>query len=354
MLLWFEGFEADQNDTDMVRKYEAVSALLSGFFTGRWGGSGLRLDTSPGTQFRTRNLGNRNNAVMGCNLFIREGTISAEQKLFALLDGTNEQIALYWLQASTGQIQFRVKRGSTVIGTTSSFWANGWYILVEWKVLLDTTGSNGSVELRVNGISELLVAGIDTTDFASLVWNRALFVASSPSFANPLGTLDDVYVLDSAGAVNNDWLGEHAIEKSSPGGNGNRNQWDTGPVPAQPNHFSFVSENTIDDDNSFLFIHNTDDNKVELFAMSDLTFLTDPVYGLLLEYDLRMDTGGQDNIQPKFRNAGGTEAAGTPVTINQVSPYKRFIEIFESDPTIAGAWTVANWNAMQVGLESLP
>lgn len=352
-LLWLEGFEANVDNLDYTRKYESYSNNLFAMNAGRWGGLGIRANASPGTEFRTPNLGNKSNAVMGCNIFIREGTIVAAQKLFALIDGVNEQIALYWITTTTGQIQFQIKRGSTIVGTTSNFWANNWWLLVEWKVVLDTTGSNGSVEIRVNGISELLITGIDTTNVASLVWNRAYFAASSASAANPFTVLDDIYVLDSSGAKNNDWLGEHAIEASAPSGAGNRNQWESGPLVGQPHH-SMVNEQTIDDDSSFLFIHNTDDNKVELFVWSDLTFLTDPIYGFFLEYDLRMDTGGQDNVQPKFRNGGGTEAAGTAVTINQVGAYKKFIEIFENDPTISAAWTVANWNAMQVGLESLP
>lgn len=352
-LLWLEGFEGGVNATDWARKYDVQSGGI-GTQPGRWGGVALRFDTNPGAEFRTRDLGNKNNAVMGCNFFCRDAVTNGEQKLFALMDAGGEQIALYWLQSTAGKVIFRVKRGSTVIGTTTNFWATGWWTLVEWSVVLDTTGSNGSVEVKINGISELLVTGIDTTAIASLVWNRAYFASSSGSAGGTVGQVDDIYVLDSSGAKNNTYLGEHAIEAAVPNGNGNRNQWDTGPTPGSGNHWTFIQESAVDDDTSFLLIHSTDDNKVELFAMADATFLTDPVYGLFLEYDMRMDTGGSDNAQPKFRNGGGTEAAGTPVTINQISSYKRFIEIFENDPTIAGAWTVANWNAMQVGIESLP
>lgn len=349
-LLWIEGFEADTNVFDYTQKYEAHSGSL-GFAAGRWGGNGLNFATSPGVEFRTPNLGNRSNAIMGGNFRVNAGgSNSSEQKLFALLDGTNEQLCLYWFTTAQ-KIQFRVKRGSTVVATTSASWSTGWWILVEWKVVLDTNGSNGSVEVRVNGISELLVENTDTTNHGSLVWNRAYFASSSQSGGDPTGRLDDVYVLDDAGAKNNTWMGEHPIEGMAPTANGNRNQWT--PSSASANHFSFINENQIDFDTTYLFVHNTDDGLVELFTWGDSTFLVDPVHGLFLEYDLRMDTGGQDNVRPKFRNGSSIEANGTTVTINQVSAYKRFIEIFENDPTIAGAWTVANWNAMQVGLESL-
>jgi len=348
-LLWIEGFEAGTNIGDWTRKYDSPPANTPNTAPGRWGGSSARTN-GLSADFRTRDLGNKNNAIAGLNFFQRDAISIAETKLFALLDGTNEQIALYFLESASGQVQFRVKRGSTVIGTTTNFWQNGWWILVEWSVVLDTTGSNGSIEVKVNGVSELLVTGIDTTNVASLTWNKFFF--SVPNVGG-LVEIDDIYVVDNSGAKNNTYLGEHAIQGFAPNGNGNRNQWGTGPTPGQPNHFTLVSESAVDDDTSYLFVASQDDGEVELFAWSDSTYLTDPVYGLLLEYDMRMDTGGNDHVRPKFRNGGGTEANGTTVTVNTVSSYFRFIEIFENDPTIAAAWTVSNWNAMQIGLESL-
>lgn len=351
-LLWFEGFEVDLNTTDLARKYASFSntGLLGD--VGRWGGVSLRGDTF-NTVLKTPNLGNKNNAIMGCNIKIPGPTANiTERLLFTLFDGANEQIALYWLTDGSGNIQFRVKRGSTTLATTSNSWNPRFWNLVEFKVLLDTNGSNGEVEVRVNGLSELLVQNTDTTNHASLVWNQLQTTVTAP--ASTSFVIDDVYLLDSSGAKNNTWLGEHAIEGFTPNGNGNRNQWDTGPAAGGSNHFTFVDEGTINDDTDFLFIHNTDDGKVELFAWSDATFLTDPIYGLFLEYDLRMDTGDQDKARPIFRNGGGTEATGTEVTAAQVSSYQRFYEIFENDPTLGTALTVTNWNAMQVGLESRP
>lgn len=348
-LLWIEGFEAGFNLSDWGRKYDSPPANSINITGGRWGGSSARTAGSS-ADFRTRDLGNKNNGIIGLNFFQRDAISISETKLCALLDGTNEQIALYFLESASGQVQFRVKRGSTVIGTTTNFWQNGWWILVEWSVLLDTTGSNGSIEIKINGVSELLVTGIDTTNVASLVWNKAFF--SIPNVGG-LVLIDDIYVIDSSGAKNNTYIGEHAIEGFAPNGSGNRNQWATGPVLGGSPHSASVSESAVDDDASFLFVASQDDGEVELFAWTDATFLTDPIYGLFLEYDLRMDTGGSDHVRPKFRNGGGTEANGTTVTVSTVSTYFRFIEIFENDPTIAGTWTVSNWNAMQIGLESL-
>lgn len=351
-LLWVEGFEVDLNTTNLARKYASFSntGLLGS--TGRWGGISLRGDTF-NTVMKTPNLGNKSVAIMGCNILIPAPTANiTERVIFTLYDGANDQIALYWLTDASGNLQFRVKRGSTTLATTANSWNPRFWNLVEFKVILDTNGSNGEVEVKVNSISELLVQNTDTTNAASLVWNQFQITCTAP--ASTSFQIDDVYLIDTSGAKNNTWLGEHAIEGFVPNGNGNRNQWDTGPTPGQANHFTFVDDGTINDDTDFLFVANTDDGKVELFAWSDSTFLTDPVHGLFLEYDLRMDTSDQDKVRPIFRNGSNVEATGTQVTCAQVASYQRFIEIFENDPTIAGAWTVTNWNAMQIGLESRP
>lgn len=348
-LLWLEGFEADPNITDSLRKYEAVTTGggTPNTLGGRWGGLAIR---SGDLDYRTPNLGNKSVAIIGCNLKRTTAAANmAESLLFKFLDGTNEQIAVYLLSDGSGFTKFRVKRGSTVIGTTTNSWSPLFWILVEFKVVLDTNGSDGSVEIKVNSISELLVAATDTTNYASLVWNRAVFGARAASGET---ALDDVYILDTAGAKNNTWMGEHTIQGFNPNANGNRNQWTKWDLGGT--HYDAVNEGVIDDDTTYLYVHNTDDGLVELFGWTDSTFLTEPIHGLHLEFDLRMDTGSSDNVRPIFRNGGGTEATGTTIGVTNVSAYLRFFEIFENDPTIAGAWTIANWNAMQVGLESRP
>ncbi len=353
-LLWLEGFEADNNFTDYARKYEFFSADLLNGVGGRWQGTGLTFRNSPGVEFRTINLGNKADAVMGCNFKLTNGTNVGEQLLFRLLDATNEQISLYWLTDANGAVKFRVKRGSTTIATTTNAWNAGFWILVEWKVILDTNGGNGSVEVRVNSVSELLVQNIDTTNNASLVWNRAYLALSTPSTFSANATADDWYVLDLTGsAPTNDWLGEITIEKFTPSGNGNRNQWT---AVGAANSFQCVNEigaTPVNDDTTYLFVWTSDDDKVELFAMSDLTTIVAPIYGVLLEYDLRMDNGGLDHFCTIFRSGGGTEATGATKTINQTASYKRYIDILEQDPVAAAAWTVANFNAMQMGIKSL-
>lgn len=357
-LLWFEGMEADRTFSDWPRKYEFWSGDFVGGTTGRWAGTAIGMRANPGVQFRTPNLGNRADVVMGCNFKV-DATPQpnlAEQLLFQILDGTNEQISLYFLTDASSKVQFRVKRGSTTIGTTTNSWLPGFWLLVEWKVVLDTNGSNGSVELRVNSISELLNNGIDTTNYASLVWNRAYLAASTASPFLLTGAVDDWYVLDTSGsAPANDYLGEIVVEGLFPNGNGNRNQWDTGPNPGGGTHYLSVDEfapSAVDDDSTYLYVWNADDNKVELFGMSDLAVMVDPVYGVLVEADLKMDNGNQDNFCFIFRNGGGSEAVGSTLTINQTA-YKRFLQIYEQDPVASAAWTVSGLNAFQFGLKSL-
>src|SRR6185295_2015980 len=126
-VLWLEGFDADGISlTNHQRKYESVSLPSASNPAGRWGGNAIGLAADPGNEFKTNDLGNKSNAICGFNYLINANTGTFTEKLIArLLDGSSEQISLYVLQTNAGYTKFRVKRGSTVIGTTNNQWLSG-------------------------------------------------------------------------------------------------------------------------------------------------------------------------------------------------------------------------------------
>lgn len=344
-LLWLEGFENDfGNSTTFLRKYPG--GTYNGTNVGRWAG----LSGQNENIFKTPNLGNRNNLYVGLDMrnILNIAGFGTWWTLIQVMDGNNEQIRVEFTVDSSSRIQFRIKRGSTVMGTTTNTWNFGYWLRLEFYCLLDTTGSDGTVELKVNGTSQLFIDHTQTRAQASLIWNQVQFNWSNGN--NLLWGGDNLYVLDNSGGANNTYLGECHIAGVSPNGNGNRNQWDTGPTQGQPNHYTYVNELNIDDDATFLQVLTTSDGLVELFTWTALGApIRDTLYGMLLEYDLRMDTGGDLFFTPWFRNGSATEVGGTKVHQTTFSDYVRYFELYENDPTISSAWTVSNWNSMQVG-----
>lgn len=351
-LLWVESFDDDfGNATAYTQKgWTLVSgSAFTAAAAGRWQGTALRGTAATPAVFRTPNLGNASTMIVGFSfrgISVVSVTFS-ETKLATFVDGTTEQLSL-WVLGDSGKFKFRIKRGSTTIATTTNSWGAGYWIWLELKVVFDTTGSNGSVELKVNTASEILVENIDTTNHSSTIANAVELAVSDPTGGTNL-EVDDFFVLDGTGGSLNNFLGDRIVEGKSPNAAGNRNQWNVAPSGT---HQAAVDDPQINDDTDYLWVPNTSDGLVELFGFEDLTAITGTVDAVFLYWDLRMDTAGQDKVRPIFRNAGGTEATGTEVTIDEDASYVRFKQLFTQDPTIAGAWTVTNFNAMQMGLES--
>lgn len=344
-LKWIESFDTDVTDFSSI--YENVSGTFT-TTTGRLQGLGILSRSTTWPIFRTKNMGNHGTWIVG--IAIRPENQAAEQKLFTILNDTNEQISVWLAPGSIStKIKFRVKRGSTTLGTTANEFTNGFWGYLEVKVVLDTTGSDGSVTLRYNEASELALSGIDTTNHASSVANKVEFNVQhgTSQFA-----VDDIYICDGSGAKNNDLLGDQAAEGKLPNADGNRVQWTRN--SGSSGHFTYVDDATLDNDTTFLFVPNTSNGLVELWGFPDISQITGDVKGVMLRWAARMDSSGTDNMRPIFRNGGGSEATGTQVSVTSIAGYEWFQQIYEDDPVAAAAWTVSSFNAMEMGLESRP
>lgn len=343
---WMESFDIDFGTVNMPRKYENTSGTFS-TSTGRLQQL-CALSQVSGSKpvFRTKDLTSRGTWFIG--MACKPQTLNAEQKICILQDGTAEQVSFWIVPGSAGKSKFRVKRGSTTLITTANEYTNNFWVYIEWKVILDTTGSNGTVELRVNESVDGSSSGIDTTNNGTSVANKVQWELVHD---NGQWSWDDFYVCDDQGSVNNSYLGDRCVEGKLPTADGNRNQWTPN---SGTTHFNRVSETATDDDSTYLFVPNNQDGKVELFVIADLTTIVGTVNAVQISFQCRMDSSGTDKVRLIFRNGGGSEATGPDQTVSSIAGYQWFQEIYENDPVAAAAWTVSSFNAMQIGLESRP
>ena len=75
------------------------------------------------------------------------------------------------------------------------------------------------------------------------------------------------------------------------------------------------------------------------------------IYGVQVTTTARMDSSGSRTVQPRFREKDGTpgEANGTAFTVDSTD-WDLFTEVFEDNPVVTGAWTLAQLNAGQWGV----
>src|SRR5262249_36678260 len=132
--------------------------------------------------------------------------------------------------------------------TSTSFLSAGAFNYIEVKITISDTV--GVVTVRVNGTSTgwLALTSQDTQNGGpSTITNIILGGDLVTNASNAPSHFDDVVILDTTGAVNNDFLGDCRVEAIFPNGAGNYAQW----TPSTGSNFQNVDENPPNDDSDY-------------------------------------------------------------------------------------------------------
>lgn len=339
-LRWIEGFETDQGQTDLERKY-AVASNSSAWSTT----TGLRLGTalrSSGTtaELRTKALvaAVGNTWTMGFrfrgNTNITVGDHPGGMTLFS---GSGDQLEFRFSSPTDNTMVVKVYRGATLLGTSERFFADDWYYL-EFQAVV-RTATNGSFSVKVDGVTVLTVSGVNTanqgTDGADRV--RALL-----RITNGTSDWDDWYIRDDS-----TFLGDTVIQGILPTSDGNRTEWtpDTGST-----NFDRVDDAAGSPSDSDKVTADTP-GLTDLYGYANLTFAgtSTTIHGLQVNTSAFMGTSGTRTLRPKFRQST-TEADGTNFVVPNTTP-NGYSEVFAVDPTDSAAWTKAKVDAIEIGVE---
>lgn len=240
----------------------------------------------------------------------------------------------------------RVVRGAmnvagTQLGVTSTVLPSSTWAHIEIKVMCGT-GTSGSITVRQNGTQTLALTGIDTgsasIDGVGLRLGVAGATAPNGSWA---AIVDDWWVCDGTGSINNDFLGDCRVLAMVPIGAGSSTQL----VPSTGSNWACVDEIppvTTD------YVGSSVIGAKDLY---DFTVLggsyTDIKGARLISYAQSSDAG-----VIKGRNickSGAVTANGSDLTM--APTVQVFSSMFETDPNTSAAWTNANINAAEFGWE---
>lgn len=382
-LRWHEGFEALFLPTLMLRKYAAGGTFVTaGGNPVGWQGKGFACDSqntsgSGYVDLTTRALvvSPENSWIMGWAWQMNDvGGLSGSQTTFPGMNLHNSvgqqlqfEMVAYNSESKPGGFYWRlqVRRGSTVLGTSDKIFELGKWYYIEVKATV-RTGTNGSFAMRwwgqfdnsptVDTFQGATLTGINTanqgTDGADRM--RMLLVSLPQTGSADLLYLDDVYVCDSTGSINNDYLGKQMIEALHPDGTGNAMQWDlagSATSIADALAEARTSQSTPGDDRR---ITSDVTDERALATYDPLTFhRLNTIRGVLLHTEHRMDTSGSRSFVPLLRKTTGTpaEVEGTSVLLSSTS-VTGSSEVFEVDPNTGAVWTVTNINAAEFGVKT--
>ena len=342
---FIEGFEAygtTNGNAPVGLQSKYVNASADSAFTvqaGRLGGKSVR--TGVGAFFAPPRFGDQGTVVIGFAFYV-DTFSAAQQVLVKFWDdtytfGRNTQITV---QVHTDG-KLKVYRGSelgTLLGTTSTGLTASTWVYIEIKVKIHS--STGTVDIKFDGSSVLSLSSQNTSQTGN-AYCQSLVVYGSNNGADH-STFDDLYILDTTGSVNTDFLGPQRVVLLKPSGDVGTNQFMTS---SGSNHYDRVNENPHDSDSTYLEDSTT--GHLELFDYDDINGISS-VSALQINTVAKLTDANQFSVKNSIKS-GGTTSDDTAQAVG--TDYQTKARCVETDPNTSAAWTVPNVNAAQFGFK---
>jgi hypothetical protein len=266
--------------------------------------------------------------------------------LFNSSSGTEAQLALCMF--SDGK--FRVARctevqgngnltGAVELGEGTFVASTDVYYYVEIQVFLDDV--DGTVEVRVDGVPDIVLTGVDTV-------SQAYSTASRVRFGSPAGSTwtyyDDLYVRQDFVATTPPaagFLGDIAIRPYYPNADGTYTAW----TPSEgTDHYALVDETS---PNTTDWVESDSALAKNSFAFED-TSETDAIKAVQLNaYTYKADAGFR-GIDLFCKSAATEDFTLTYRPLSVTPQYAR--KVWEQDPNTAVDWTLSGFNAAEFGV----
>jgi hypothetical protein len=249
------------------------------------------------------------------------------------LGGTQFDVLL----TAGGTLQVR-RGGSTVLVTTSQTFSRAlsYFIEIRYKV----NSSTGVCELRADEGTAVTFSGntlqTSTVDVASIAW----FGDASPNY------VDDAYINDTTGGVNDGWWGDVLVTGLVPNAAGDSTQLSIGGSSPPASNYQAVDELGPNDGTDYVYDTVVDDT--DLYALPNLpSNLTNPLAVIIEARAQKSDADAAKIALPTKTGAGQSD--GSDISLSSSwAYYKRYLD---KDAADSAAWTDTKINALQVGVK---
>lgn len=340
-LLWCDGFDdiatATSQDASMhmaarytVLGYDGTSASRIYSSTARLNGYSIRSDEA--TSIVRNDLPITTDTLIIGFGFQTELSTTTWKTFLSLYDGETLGVNFKHM-TMIGEIA--AYRGATLLGITSGarIREDAWY-WVEVKVKCNDT--TGTVEIRVGGAPVLTLTGIDTKAGSHTLHNSVALLLEDHR-------VDDLYIADTTGSLNNDFLGGCAVVHLFPTGDAGTNQWT---LSAGSDHYALVDEVVQDADTTYVSSATT--GQTDMWTYGDLSGV-DSVLGLNVFTVCRNTDNTALSLKSVIDSTGDT-VESTALAVWNVE-YATIYQISETDPDTSAAWTDTAVNAASFGVK---
>ena len=337
MLLFCDSF--DHYDTDhMNEKYTAVfgASISSG---GREGGNCLSLPEGASIY---KAFPNDSELIVGF-AFNPSQSVSSQADIVNIYDISNKQCSLR-INASNG-LEFHTFPGGTdtlIASSDAGVISINTYQYIEIKVVFSTS-STGSVAVQLNGENVITVTGIATSSSGNNYAN-VVGLLGFVGFSGGIYLFDDLYVCDGSGTVNNDFLGDVAVQLLLPNGDGSENDFSQVGGTSGENYTS-VNEVPPDDDSSYVYSSNPGD--IDSYTMTSVGSPT-AIVGVQIVASARKDDSSTRVLALGFGNSSTFDFDdGNSLT----SSYLMYTQPYDENPLTSAAWTISDLDDGEIAIK---
>lgn len=340
MLLFIDGFDAYSTAAQATAgNWNSSNATPTFTATNARTGRSLVCTISGGLQRLHKTMAsNIQNAVVGCAVRINSFAVGSEQSIFSFYDGATQQCTLRINSNKT----LSLCRGSNTTltnGTSSnSLSMNTWYYIEVKIQIADSIGASSCI-VKVNGTTWLTVSSGQDTKVSSNAYFNEFRIGLDTNVSGDEVMFDDLYICDTSGSVNNDFLGDCKVNTILPSGAGTTTQW----TPSTGSNYQCVDEAQSNSDTDYVSTGTA--TNLDLYAMSDITGGT--ILGVKVNTVTRKDDAGTRTAAHAIRT-GAVNYFGSAFSVTDSYAFNS--TIWEQNPGTTAAWTSSEINSLEAGL----
>lgn len=248
-----------------------------------------------------------------------------------------------WLSASLGitvwrhvsAFEWSTSSGTGLASASEGLVVNQWAYL---EVMVTVADVGGRVVIKKNGNTILDYTG-DTRSHASVTGTDHVILAGNTNNVR-FATWDDIYIADSTGTNNNDFLGDIQVSVLTPNGNGTYSQL-TGSDGNSTDNYLLVNDALT----PASYVEGVTVGNKDSYALSDTTGVDIKAVQTAIQGD-QVDAGAAA-INPFLRVSGVDYMAPTQNlgqgTVNT--------HVFDVNPATSSPWTQTDINNTELGIE---
>jgi len=197
----------------------------------------------------------------------------------------------------------------------------------------------------------LNVTGVNTTPTLSGDTRPSTIAVGGGEYDNEFW-IDDIYICDDQGTMNNTFLGDVRIERLNPTGVGATNGSGTEFTPLAGANWDAVNDVIVDDDSTYVESSTAGDKDTYEFDVTAETPAN--IVAVSVKSWVRKTDAGSRNFVHVARSGTGPNTEDDSAVLYPSVTYRYMESIFETDPVSNVAWLKAEVNAAEFGYKVNP